>query len=67
MYQAIVFLPLLGAIIAGLVALAGAHARHPGATPKGSAEDHARSHVDESSRGRHTRRPFVSNMPAGID
>jgi NADH-quinone oxidoreductase subunit L len=48
MYQAIVFLPLLGAIIAGLVALAGAHARHPGATPKGGVEDHARGHVDES-------------------
>src|SRR5262245_19908887 len=30
MYQAIVFLPLLGAIIAGLIALAGAVARHPG-------------------------------------
>src|SRR5206468_1233606 len=30
MYQAIVFLPLLGAILAGLIALAGARARHPG-------------------------------------
>ena len=30
MYQAIVFLPLLGAIIAGLIAIAGAVARHPG-------------------------------------
>jgi NADH-quinone oxidoreductase subunit L len=41
MYQAIVFLPLLGAIIATLIALAGAHARHPGAT-----EDHARGPAD---------------------
>ena len=29
MYQAIVFLPLLGAILAGLIALAGARARFP--------------------------------------
>ena len=29
MVQAIVFLPLLGAILAGLIALFGAHARHP--------------------------------------
>jgi NADH-quinone oxidoreductase subunit L len=29
MYQAIVFLPLLGCIIAGLISLAGARARHP--------------------------------------
>jgi len=33
MYQAIVFLPLLGAILAGIIALAGAHARHPGGPP----------------------------------
>src|SRR5262249_45215591 len=33
MYYAIVFLPLLGAIIAALIALAGAHARHPGGPP----------------------------------
>src|SRR3978361_1057970 len=29
MIQAIVFLPLIGAIIAGLIAIFGAHARHP--------------------------------------
>ena len=39
MYQAIVFLPLLGAIIAGLIALAGARARYPGGSP--GADDHA--------------------------
>ena len=33
MYQAIVFLPLLGALIAGLIALLGAHQRHPGGEP----------------------------------
>jgi NADH-quinone oxidoreductase subunit L len=42
MYQAIVFLPLLGAIIAGLIALAGAHQRHPGGEPgEHVAADHA--------------------------
>jgi NADH-quinone oxidoreductase subunit L len=30
MIQAIVFLPLIGAVIAGLIAIFGAHARHPG-------------------------------------
>jgi NADH-quinone oxidoreductase subunit L len=30
MIQAIVFLPLIGAIIAGLISIVGAHARHPG-------------------------------------
>ncbi|MBN8920835.1 MAG: NADH-quinone oxidoreductase subunit L [Rhizobiales bacterium] len=40
MYQAIVLLPLLGAILAGLIALAGARARHPG----GSAADHGHGH-----------------------
>jgi NADH-quinone oxidoreductase subunit L len=49
MYQAIVFLPLLGAVIAALIALAGAHARHPGATPAVGAEDHAHGPVDEGS------------------
>src|ERR1700674_3853399 len=43
MYQAIVFLPLLGSIIAAFIALAGAHARHPGGSPPPlpeGAEDH---------------------------
>jgi NADH-quinone oxidoreductase subunit L len=41
MYQAIVFLPLIGAIVAGLISLAGACARHPG----GSAKDHKDHHA----------------------
>ena len=45
MYQAIVFLPLLGAIVAALIALAGAHARHP--SPDPAAEDHAQGPVGE--------------------
>jgi NADH-quinone oxidoreductase subunit L len=39
MYQAIVFLPLLGALVAAIIALAGARTRFPGGTP--SADDHA--------------------------
>ena len=47
MYYAIVFLPLLGAIIAGLIALFGASARHPGGSPAPGAEDHAGPAVPE--------------------
>ena len=43
MYQAIVFLPLLGAILAGIIALAGAHARHPGGPPA-DGDHHAAGH-----------------------
>ena len=38
MYQAIVFLPLLGAVLAAIISLAGAHARHPGGSPAPGAE-----------------------------
>src|SRR5262249_20921824 len=44
MYQAIVFLPLLGAILAGLITLAGARARFPGKGPSSGAEDAATNH-----------------------
>ena len=45
MIQAIVFLPLLGAILAGLIALVGAHARHPGGdTVEHGHDDHAHGH-----------------------
>ena len=47
MYQAIVFLPLLGAVVAALIALAGARARHPGGSPSVGAEDHAHGPVAE--------------------
>ena len=39
MYQAIVFLPLLGSILAALIALAGARARFPGKGPAPEAEN----------------------------
>ena len=48
MYQAIVFLPLLGAVLAGIIALAGAHARCPGGSPTQGAGDHI---VDLPPRG----------------
>src|SRR3954452_23725651 len=40
MDQAIVFLPLLGFFVAGLISLAGARQRHSGASPGHGAEDH---------------------------
>src|SRR3954463_9392178 len=48
MYQAIVFLPLLGFFVAGLISLAGARQRHPGGSPAHGAEDHTHD------RGPHT-------------
>ncbi len=47
MYLAIVFLPLIGAVLAGLISLAGARARHPGGSPPLGAEDHAAGAVPE--------------------
>ena len=41
MYLAIVFLPLLGCILAGVIAIAGARARFPGGETAHGAEDHA--------------------------
>src|SRR5262245_8814280 len=58
MYRAIGFLPLLGGIVAGLIALAGARARHPGATPTAGGEDHAPGPVAED-------RPRGAPPPAG--
>src|SRR6266511_5081355 len=51
MYYAIVFLPLLGAIIAALIALAGARARYPGGPPDAVDESHA--HGASSPPGAH--------------
>src|SRR5450830_1318262 len=44
MYQAIVFLPLLGAVLAALIALVGARARYPGEGPPADVEDSATDH-----------------------
>jgi NADH-quinone oxidoreductase subunit L len=55
MYQAIVFLPLVGAIIAGLISLAGARARFPGGSPDsaGHASDHHPHTADDHSAHGH--------------
>jgi NADH-quinone oxidoreductase subunit L len=59
MYQAIVFLPLLGAILAALIALAGARARCPGEGPPAGDEEgsHATTHSAHGhadAHGQHT-------------
>jgi NADH-quinone oxidoreductase subunit L len=40
MYEAIVFLPLLGAVVAGAIALVGARNRNPGGDPSAAHGDH---------------------------
>src|SRR5436305_12851423 len=47
MIQAIVFLPLIGAIIAGLISIFGAHARNPGGD---TVEHHADAHGHAATR-----------------
>jgi NADH-quinone oxidoreductase subunit L len=44
-YPAIVFLPLLGAIIAGIIAIFGAGARHPGGEPPLGNDGHGTGHA----------------------
>jgi len=53
MYQAIVFLPLLGAILAGIIALAGARARFPGKGPVAgdTIADHGPHHGEPGVHG----------------
>jgi NADH-quinone oxidoreductase subunit L len=48
MYEAIVFLPLLGAIIAGAIALVGARNRLPGEDPPPPHADHPAAHASEA-------------------
>ncbi len=48
MYLAIVLLPLLGAIIAGAIALIGARNRFPGQDPPPPHDDHAAPLVPEA-------------------
>src|ERR1700676_1968068 len=52
MIQAIVFLPLIGAVIAGLIAIFGAHARHPSGDTlehHGEVHGHGAGPVDEDA------------------
>src|SRR3954451_2663693 len=53
MVQAIVFLPLLGAILAGLIALFGAHARNPSGDAVEHHDDHGHGHGDAHASAVH--------------
>src|SRR6266542_6645088 len=64
MYQAIVFLPLLGCIIAGLIALAGACARHPGGTPA-AADDPGHHPHGAAAPGGHAAAVHAPHTEAG--
>ena len=62
MYLAIVLLPLLGAILGGMITLAGARARFPGGEPSDehAAADHGQSvHVSGDHAVIHHDRPRV--------
>ncbi|HET9246537.1 MAG TPA: proton-conducting transporter membrane subunit, partial [Xanthobacteraceae bacterium] len=61
MYYAIVFLPLLGAIIAALIALAGARARYPGGPP--DAVDASHAHGASSAPGAHAALDVLPSEP----
>ena len=54
MYQAIVFLPLLGCIVAAMISLAGARARHPGGSPSDT-DHHAHDHAAHAAPAQHCR------------
>jgi NADH-quinone oxidoreductase subunit L len=64
MYQAIVFLPLLGSILAALIAIAGARARCPGEGPPPAAEDDASEHPQHRGAA-HGRRPQAVHAEHG--
>jgi NADH-quinone oxidoreductase subunit L len=67
MYQAIVFLPLVGAILAGLISLAGARARFPsGAPAPGDAHGHEHAH-DTRDPVAHDAHDHASHDHAGGD
>jgi len=53
MYSAIVFLPLLGAIIAGLISIFGASQRHPGGEPGTHASEDGHAHGGALAHARH--------------
>jgi NADH-quinone oxidoreductase subunit L len=63
MFQAIVFLPLLGAILAGLIALFGARARFPGQAPPSGDEEGAPAHVVHA----HTEHTHDAHAHSGHD
>src|SRR6266704_2900654 len=70
MIQAIVFLPLIGAILAGLISIFGAHARNPGGDTVEHHDDahgadaHASDAHDEHAAGDHAHDDHASEPPA---
>src|SRR5882757_4015508 len=62
MYYAIAFLPLLGAIIAGLIALVGANARHPGGPPEADDRAHGSAETSHASAA-----PSAHGTQAALD
>jgi NADH-quinone oxidoreductase subunit L len=66
-YQAIVFLPLLGAILAGIIALAGARARFPGKGPVAGADHgphHSAADVHDGGAAVHSSHHEEAHEPA---
>src|SRR4029078_10385070 len=67
MYLAIVLLPLLGAILGGVIALAGARARFPGAEPSDD-DHHATAHGQSAHiRGDHAVIHHQAHEPGAHD
>ncbi|MCL2713472.1 MAG: NADH-quinone oxidoreductase subunit L [Alphaproteobacteria bacterium] len=66
MVQAIVFLPLLGALVAGLIALIGAHARNPSGDVLEHHHDdaHAGHHAAHADDGHHPSEPAAAGTLA---
>src|SRR3982074_964855 len=70
MIQAIVFLPLIGAILAGLISIFGAHARNPGGDTVEHHDDahgadaHASDAHDEHAAGDHAHDDHAAEPPA---
>ena len=65
MYQAIVFLPLLGCIIAAIIALVGARARYPGGSPAHGTHEASHGDADHGSpAGAHRHEPAAAGSRA---
>ena len=65
MYQAIVFLPLLGCILAAIIALVGARARYPGGSPAHGTHEASHGGADHGSHaGAHRHEPAAAGSRA---
>src|SRR5689334_9152971 len=64
MYQAIVFLPLLGTILAGLISIFGAHARNPSGDTVDHHDDHGHASVAHDDHGHDDHDHHVSEPAA---